>query len=296
MRRSLTTGVVLALLGLTGAGQAEGATTIGSDLSGDTNVGVICAGVCTWAQRGPLPGRQITAPTDGVIVKWRIKTGSSEPQPVRLRVVRGTGAASTGAGSSSPENVPATPGTYTFDTRLPIRAGDFIGIDCCAAGASYFSSRIGSSLDLWASPALADGETRAPAGTSADIELLVNADIEPDVDRDGFGDETQDRCPTDATKQAECDPPETTILRRPDNRTEKPKARFKFIADEAGSTFECSLKGRDLPRAVKQFGSCTSPKRYTDLDPGKYKFRVRATDPAGNTDPTAARDKFKILE
>ena len=201
MRAALASGALL----LAFAGQAQAATTIGSDLAATAGQGL--SGVehdYTVVQR-TLPGRQLTAPIDGVIVRWRIKAGGAGAgQPVTLRVVRGTGAASTGVGSSQPEDVPATAGIYTFDTRLPIRTGDFIGIDCCyyASGHFFATTTSGAASDYWFSR-LADGETRAPTGSFA-WELLVNADIEPDADRDGYGDETQDQCPTDATTQGPC--------------------------------------------------------------------------------------------
>ena len=34
--------------------------------------------------------------------------------------------------------------------------------------------------------------------------MLANADIEPDADRDGYGDETQDLCSSDASTQGAC--------------------------------------------------------------------------------------------
>ena len=40
----------------------------------------------------------------------------------------------------------------------------------------------------------------AATGLRAD----VSASVEPDADRDGFGDETQDGCPTDASTQGAC--------------------------------------------------------------------------------------------
>jgi hypothetical protein len=36
--------------------------------------------------------------------------------------------------------------------------------------------------------------------------------------------------------------------------------------------------------------------RYRHLERGTYRFAVRATDVAGNTDPTPARDDFKVVE
>ena len=40
------------------------------------------------------------------------------------------------------------------------------------------------------------GRTLPQTSDRAAVELLANADVEPDADGDGFGDETQDNCPT----------------------------------------------------------------------------------------------------
>jgi len=69
--------------------------------------------------------------------------------------------------------------------------------------------------------------------------------------------------------------------------TDKNKLKFKFVSDEAGSTFECKLDN-------KPFKSCTSPRTVKRLDEGKHRFRVRAVDAAGNLDPTPDKDKFKV--
>ena len=41
---------------------------------------------------------------------------------------------------------------------------------------------------------------------AANAELVLNADIEADADKDGYGDETQDQCPTNAATQGPCPP------------------------------------------------------------------------------------------
>ncbi len=92
------------------------------------------------------------------------------------------------------------------------------------------------------------------------------------------------------------EPPETTITKGAPNKTDESTVKFKFTSDEPGSTFECSLKGKGLDAAVKQFTACSSPRKYKHLDPGKYKFKVRAVDAAGNLDPTPDKDKFKVLD
>ena len=53
--------------------------------------------------------------------------------------------------------------------------------------------------------------TDPPAGSSVgfgpvefEARLLLSAQLEPDADHDGYGDETQDQCPTDAATQGPC--------------------------------------------------------------------------------------------
>jgi hypothetical protein len=84
------------------------------------------------------------------------------------------------------------------------------------------------------------------------------------------------------------DPPETTITKQPKDKSPKKKAKYKFTSDEAGSTFECKID-------KKPWEACTSPKKFK-AKPGKHKFKVRAIDPAGNVDPTPAKDKFKVTD
>ena len=87
---------------------------------------------------------------------------------------------------------------------------------------------------------------------------------------------------------SDADPPETTITKRAPNKTGKHKVKFKFTSDEPGSTFECKLD-------KKRYKPCSSPKKLKRLKRGKHKFKVRAIDTAGNVDPSAAKDKFKVV-
>ncbi|HLM35042.1 MAG TPA: sigma-70 family RNA polymerase sigma factor, partial [Gaiellaceae bacterium] len=57
-------------------------------------------------------------------------------------------------------------------------------------------------------------------------------------------------------------------------------ASFALTASESGSAFSCSLDGG-------AFETCGSPRVYSGLTPGGHTFAVRATDPAGNTGPSA---------
>jgi len=80
------------------------------------------------------------------------------------------------------------------------------------------------------------------------------------------------------------DPPETEVTKV---KVEDKKVTIRFKADEVLSTFMCRLD-------KKRFKRCTSPKAYRNLDEGKHRILVQATDPAGNTDPSPAKGRFKI--
>jgi hypothetical protein len=126
----------------------------------------------------------------------------------------------------------------------------------------------------------------------------LSAQLEADADGDGYGDETQDECPTDASTHGACPDttaPDTTITSGP-TKTDSKKAAFGFSSTEQGSTFQCKLTGKKVKKAaVKQYGPCTSKKTYKGLTAGKYKFFVVSTDGAGNPDPTPAELKLKVV-
>ena len=65
----------------------------------------------------------------------------------------------------------------------------------------------------------------------------------------------------------------------PRNPSSLRAATFTFTA-EPGVTFSCALD-------VNDFRLCTSPQSFDRLRPGPHTFRVRATDPVGNTSTTS---------
>lgn len=88
-------------------------------------------------------------------------------------------------------------------------------------------------------------------------------------------------CPVDTVA------PRTAIVHRPARKSTKRRAVLRFRANESKSRFQCSLKRR-------RFARCSSPRIYRKLRPGRYAFRVRAVDTAGNVDSTPARYVFRI--
>ncbi len=81
--------------------------------------------------------------------------------------------------------------------------------------------------------------------------------------------------------------PQTTIDSAPSDPSGSPAPSFEFSSSESGSTFACRLDGDD-------WDACTSPKSYAGLADGSHTFDVRATDPAGNTDPSPATSTWTI--
>lgn len=80
--------------------------------------------------------------------------------------------------------------------------------------------------------------------------------------------------------------PDTTITRKPPNRTGAGRVAYRFISSEADSSFKCKIDKRPLK-------PCTSPKKFK-VGKGVHRFAVRAIDLAGNLDSTADKDRFRI--
>jgi hypothetical protein len=82
-------------------------------------------------------------------------------------------------------------------------------------------------------------------------------------------------------------PPNTTITAGPSDPSTSASASFSFTSSETGSTFQCRLD-------AGTWGSCTSPKAYSNLANGSHTFEVRARDAAGNTDGSPATRTWTV--
>ena len=82
-------------------------------------------------------------------------------------------------------------------------------------------------------------------------------------------------------------PPDTEITTQPTLTSRSASADFSFSSTKTASTFHCKLD--DGP-----YAECTSPMAYTALAEGPHTFFVRATDEAGNSDPTPANYTWTV--
>jgi hypothetical protein len=233
------------------------------------------------------PSYVVPAP-GGVITEWRHEATGAAGERAALRVfVRSPASSDFIVLAESESEEVAPPGLNRFPTRLPAPTGSQIGLRTATsmwcghatdAGDSYFSE----------TPPRPVGALQSAAAQFSGLRLNVAAVVEPDADRDLFGDETQDGCPTVATVQTDCVAPQTTLTRKPRKRWRKRRARFEFVASEPGSTFECRLDSGPPT-------SCTSPFAIARLKRRQHAFEVTAIDALGNRDPAPAQSRFTVL-
>jgi len=207
MRRIVLASVLTAVAGfaLAAPGGAFAATLVGSPLTGNFSGAMrSCTPACTDFNTAlPEPGANVTSPITGVITRWRMM-GNAGGASFQLRVVHSAGGGQyIGVGTSSPE-IPAGAGPSTFSTSLPISAGDMIGINV-PSGVTWngHSAPVIGAGFVSVQPTLTESPpAQTPNFTVNDAEEGVNADVEPDCDKDGLGDESQD-----TNLPAECKPP-----------------------------------------------------------------------------------------
>jgi hypothetical protein len=241
-----------------------------------------CSQNNTWLQVSS-PNNKYVVPARGVITSWSFGAGSIVPSSMKLKIGRPVGGNDYTIVGESTSQAPVANTLNTYETRISVEQGDIVGFyhvgnnfARCAlpqpAPAGYVS--------MFTNGDIAPGAT-ATFGTPESSQLDISATLEPDCDSDGFGDETQD------TDLNACPPaPDTTITKRPKDKTKKKTATFEFTASEPGATFECSLDGGP-------FAACSSPDTIK-VKKGKHHFEVRAKDAGNNVDATPASDDWKV--
>jgi hypothetical protein len=134
-------------------------------------------------------------------------------------------------------------------------------------------------------PPLIDGATERTSNEFLG-ELLLQATVEPDADRDGFGDETQDQCPSQKGTQGACDRTKPTVAGLKVNRGKisyrlsEPATVRLVLARRAHGHLK--RIGRAFSgRGAKGANQVALP-RARSLASGAYRLTLSATDAAGN--------------
>jgi hypothetical protein len=245
-------------------------------------------------------------PGGGVITGWKGRTFSTggADQILQLAVIGDnvSGDAVTFEGLSDFEHlVPVAPSgrIYSFPTRISVDGGERIGLyakdtsgpEAFNWGCAVPTGSGNADRDIWgalSAPVIGGPPAPATFGQFLSQRVPVEATLEADVDRDGFGDESQDQCPTVAATQGPCPittAPETSISAHPKKKTTSRLGTFVFSSPTAGATFECRLD-------ASAFLPCSSP-HLVRVGKGKHTFAVRATA-NGQTDASPATVKWKV--
>ncbi|MBI2690872.1 MAG: hypothetical protein HYX29_02830 [Solirubrobacterales bacterium] len=282
LRRAVVVAALAALLAATTSSAAVtvGTASPGGPMSGGvtgcfvavTDTPVTCSIIMStlpavdWAPGG------LSAPSSGVITRWRMSIGAFTNQTITVapQVYSITGAGLNGrytalrTGAFRP--VPESGGALTFPERLAIGTNDRIGLSLTIngpAGSNPFvlspTTNPSSAYFYAFTPALADGDFFLTNGLVSGIStrIVLNADVEPDIDFDGFGDETQDGCPQRADVSGACPPP---VIGTPVYS----KGSFIFTSDiaaKATTTLFRATAGRKVGKKCK--AKATKGKRCT---------------------------------
>ena len=115
------------------------------------------------------------------------------------------------------------------------------------------------------------------SGFADNVKLTLDAPPPPDVTTP----------PPEAETTPDTTAPDTIKGKGPKRRSRRRTATFAFSSED-GAHFECRLDEND-------FTPCTAPAKVRRLKPRRHVFQVRAIDAAGNTDPTPAEWRFRVL-
>jgi hypothetical protein len=268
--------------------RAEGTVVVGQ-----TGLPLTCSpGGTTWVSKATgavAPGYVVPGP--GVITSFSHNANTTAGS-IRAVVMGPAAAPSDRTVLGYSALLAVTPSTLnTFATRIPVPAGARLAMyttannmGCNFGTADVADVIMGAVFD----PTLASNFTPnpcLPASMCTQRRLNLSAVWEPDVDKDLYGDVTQDACPQSALTQLACPAPETTIAKAPAKRLKKREAKIKFTS-VPGATFTCAVDGNKAK-------PCASPfkKRYRY---GKHSVVVTAVSSVGIADPTPAVVKFKV--
>ena len=199
MRLTLGATIAAALALLAPAG-ASAATEIGDNCVGDEAAPGAIGLMPISNPASPMP---TTAPA-GVLTKWRVNlVPVPAVLPHSLKVLRPS--ATAGAIQIVGETqVNVVGGANVFPARIPVQAGDRIGLISAGALGTLFCKTVAPLGVIGVFEPGTTGSLVTFEQGAAPIRAPVAAVIEPDADNDGFGDETQDQCPQGATAQGPC--------------------------------------------------------------------------------------------
>jgi hypothetical protein len=292
------------------------ATAPAAETIGQVGTAGVLLATCTddeaYLQQAIAAGAPYSPSNYGVITSWRARSKSFSDQTVKLMVFRDDGSnqfsvVAKDSVTRTLASVADALNTFT-DTRIPIEANQRIGVYLPAGSTEGCEFASGNPADE-AGFSVPFGVGEPPEGvpfdyTGTDSGNRVNAQavVEPDTDRDIFGDETQDRCIGSAGTANGC-PSTVTIGKIKQKGVNKVKVT---VTVPGAGTLEVGPAGAQTLKAKSTKLSAITEQKLTLglkltksarsklIDAGKLKVKVRAVyTPPGGT-PGSAQKKKKL--
>lgn len=247
------------------------------------------------------------SPVTGVITKFKVRAlPSLAGSPVRVTprvaaITRQSPDSATASAKASGKQVTLTANGQIEQhaTRVPVSRGQHLALDTVNAQVTYNSS--GDKFTyVWSPPLVNGAAARASTYPSGTGELLVQASVEADRDRDGYGDETQDKCPSQASTAGKCD---RRAPKLGSMKLRKGKLSFR-LSEKAKVKVKIQKRRRigNRSRYVQVSRTSLSGKRGANklglrrqLAGGRYRVTAVATDRAGNKSRAYVK-KFRLKQ
>lgn len=234
---------------------ASGSTTIGLSLPAQGQVMTTIAGPAALAQLSTSdPALSYRVPAGGgVITSWTVwtKSDAQTTAPYTLELLTPTPGGDYSVSGRDTQQITTSAGGSavgsTVPTRIGASGGELLGIwtgDNGSLAVPVMTSEddvVGLDLKAATDPAI-QSTVSFPDHLTKE-RLLLSAVLEPDADRDVYGDQSQDACPADATAHvAPCPiaPPNLTPGTTPGTGTTSDKTSPKLSASAHSSKFSRS--------------------------------------------------------
>jgi hypothetical protein len=300
--------VVVGMLAVPATGQAS--STFGSLLKNAPANGL---NPCVETAPGPCTlvgyinpndaGDPVTspAPYDGVVVKVRIRSAAAESVTFRFATIdapQGEVANAQITASGPTVTLQGTGEIEEYPARVPVKKGVHVALDAPTASAVY--NQGGDKFTYLYAPQLVPGQGPKASTGEPTGQLLVQAVIEPDADKDGYGDETQDGCPANPQRTAapcvDTSKPKLRSLTLGKSKFSRSTVLHYRLSEAAKVTIHLEKRthGRK-PHWVELHGKLTDQgtvganritirRRFAGhkLAPGPYRLELVAADGAGN--------------
>ncbi len=197
-----------ALLALAaGAGVSVAVASGGSTLLGQTTTAPVYGAEAPVVQLSTTPGTNPYTTPRGVLTSWRYHSSPDTPAgTVRLELFHRVAPPGVyeAVATSDAETLEPDSG-YRFPVRIPVKRGWALGLDPSDDAEVGINVPMSNGDQMFQFTGdVPVGSTATATGPFPTYRVNVAATVEPDADRDRYGDRSQDGCPTQAATHRRC--------------------------------------------------------------------------------------------